>query len=321
MMGGKIRRRVAFLALILAILFMNLALTEISEGAEDDFMNFEAQDYQYLSENNVKGSGFYAGYNHLRTSSPHNDSRNPQVDSQLEIDKHEHGSGIIENEWIFSVDKTRFDIDTFEAELLYASSALSLDERGSSIYSPQTLAIGNGYYAAHPIISSSVLGKKADVKNKATEGSITRKISYANSIEGDLRLNVADLLLNMDDGHKYHKAEVSINLDENVAGGMSHFGALQGNTEDKWWTGKGRSAWTKPKMEIDQLFIGDHHFTTNLSIPWEVRELSGSDDWLPCCSDGWNGMPFSYQKDLGKSIKGVFDCSCLPVPKEAQFQR
>jgi hypothetical protein len=36
-----------------------------------------------------------------------------------------------------------------------------------------------------------------------------------------------------------------------------------------------------------------------------------AESWLSCCYDGWENMEYSYQKDFGLDVKGVFDCTCF----------
>jgi len=313
-MGGTVNRRVAAKAIVLAMLAASLAWMDSAIAAEGDNIFSSEKGLLFLSENDISGNGYYTGYSYMSMLSPHSDSRVPKVASKLEISKQEHGSGTMENEWTFNADDIGFDIQDDDSRLLYESTSLDLKESGSSIYSPQTLAIGRGYYANHPIIFASTLGKKAEVKNRATEGSITRQISYARSIREDLSLEAADSLMSFDGDGKYHDAEVSMNVDEDVAEGITHIGALQGNTVDKWWNDPGASAWKNANVEIDQVFIGDHFLTTKIDIPWHVKQATTAVGWLECCYGGWNSMlPFDH-KGFGKSTQGIFDCTCYTAP-------
>ena len=47
----------------------------------------------------------------------------------------------------------------------------------SMVYEPQTMSIGNGYYAAHPVNFNSLLGEKTQIKNYASKTSMGQKLT------------------------------------------------------------------------------------------------------------------------------------------------
>jgi hypothetical protein len=61
------------------------------------------------------------------------------------------------------------------------------------------------------------------------------------------------------------------------------------------------------------------HIEKNMNLTSEVKEDSEDEDWLPCCSGGYQDMNIGDRR--GHSAEGVFDCSCFKVPDKAQFPR
>ncbi|VVB70155.1 Uncharacterised protein [uncultured archaeon] len=72
--------------------------------------------------------------------------------------------------------------------------------------------------------------------------------------------------------------------------------------------------------EGDERYVGTYDLAKNLRMKSQYNLIRKNDDWLPCCSGGFESMNLMDQKPF-KSAKGVFDCSCFVVPAKAQFQR
>ncbi len=62
-------------------------------------------------------------------------------------------------------------------------------------------------------------------------------------------------------------------------------------------------------------YYGDYALARKIEMRSTFEEHDPIDEdlaenWLPCCYEGWNGMIFLDQKDLGMSLEKVFDCTC-----------
>jgi hypothetical protein len=93
--------------------------------------------------------------------------------------------------------------------------------------------------------------------------------------------------------------------------GLTHIGISRAdttNTPSKEMTKK------KPDVWISEDYIGEHEINLKLNMADSIIRKREQDDYIPCCSGGYNDM---RKTDLiGLSSDSVFNCSCanfLPV--------
>jgi hypothetical protein len=64
----------------------------------------------------------------------------------------------------------------------------------------------------------------------------------------------------------------------------------------------------------DERFVGTYDIVKNLRMRSRFDLRRSEDDWLPCCAGGYTSMNLKDQGYLGKTSRGVFDCSCFRAP-------
>ena len=70
---------------------------------------------------------------------------------------------------------------------------------------------------------------------------------------------------------------------------------------------------------IDEVYSGEFAITKKMNLMSLFNETAVYEDWLPCCTGGWNRMDIHDQRGHGSSARGIFDCSCYKVPSMAEF--
>jgi hypothetical protein len=121
-----------------------------------------------------------------------------------------------------------------------------------------------------------------------------------------------------------------MNLEEMVTDGRVHIGALKLidvpnilEAEEEEEEGEMPIYFRRPipKIEMDEIYQGTFQIKKNMRFNYYTDDDDVEDEWLPCCSGGWNTMPQLYQAAMGKDDKGIFDCTCYKAPMVAQFPR
>jgi len=129
-------------------------------------------------------------------------------------------------------------------------------------------------------------------------------------------------------------------INEDVTDGKAHIGVLQANKDyagklasdgktplydftSRKGLGSGMlsSALKNPVIDIDEDYWGTYHIEKNMTLEVPYYKKTSSDDWLPCCFGGFSSMTTKDQGYLGKSTKGIFDCTCFKAATQAQFPR
>lgn len=252
-------------------------------------------------EDNIAGNGNFASYNKIISEGPHSDARLTSRLADVYLQKLSHGSGSIEREsLITSTELTRTEASP---NMIYAYGLTAALDNNSMVYGSQTISIGSGYYAAHPVKFNSLLGDRTQIKNYASKTSMGYEINYAHAINRDLVASAEDDYYDNCISRSLTKSLV--NLNGNIISGTANIKMLQGGSR------KSKSAWSKPAIDVDQVYTGtfDLAIEMNLTVPVykEIREES----WLPCCSGGWIDMMYYDKKGFGASAEGIFDCTCL----------
>jgi hypothetical protein len=68
----------------------------------------------------------------------------------------------------------------------------------------------------------------------------------------------------------------------------------------------------------DERFVGTYDIVKNLRMKSRFDLHRSEDDWLPCCDGGYASMNLKDQGYLGKTARGVFDCTCFRAPAEVK---
>ena len=264
-------------------------------------LEVRSESMQFNYEDSISGHGNFASNNKITTQGPHADPRVTMRLADVYLQKISHGSGSIERESIItSNESTNNQIDP---DVIYAFGLIATLDNHSMVYAPQTMPIGNGYYAIHPMNFKSLLGEKAQVKNYASKTSMGHEISFAHGINMNQVASVEDDYY--DTGVAKSLSRTLMNLEGDVTDGTANLKMLQGGSR------KSKSAWVKPDIYVDQVYTGTFDFATKMNLTVPVYKSVEEDSWLPCCSDGWSGMNLNDKKGYGASAKGIFDCTCF----------
>jgi hypothetical protein len=296
MYGGKHSCRRSFLAVLSLIVLVGIVMSA-------DPLQETSKGVQFNYEDSINGHGNFASYNKISAQGPHADARVQNKLANVSLQKMDHGSGSVEKETIMkSNESSMIQIDP---DMTYAYALIAVLENNSMVYKPQTMSIGNGYYLTHPVNFNSLLGDKTQIKNYASETSMGQEIKYAHAIN-------MDLMANVEDDYSYTGASKGLarslmNLNGGVTSGTAHIGMLQGNIGTLDF---GKSAWHNPNITIDEVYTGTFVFATKMNLTLPVTKIVSEDSWLPCCSGDWVDMTYSYKKDFGVDVKGIFDCTC-----------
>lgn len=237
----------------------------------------------------TSGHGSFAGYNNLI------------YERQEQIKRTDSGSGAIYRDWSIGSYRSFYaDPDSYNFLLSFGILANSI-----MYYAPQTMTVGTGYYASHPVQFDSRLGDRIETKNYPAETSMIHEIEYAAAIREKLRSGTTTV-------HQYSTNTTDIgtsyiSLSENVADGITHMGVMHSDTHDQHYD---NSAWSIAKSELDETYSGTFDLNTTMRLVWPMASGAYEDSWLPCCSGGWNDMSLYDKKGFGRSTKGIFDCTC-----------
>ncbi len=249
-------------------------------------------------EDSIIGHGNFVSNNKIVAQGPHSDARVYSRLAEVALLEKDHGSGSIERESIItSNESTQSQTDP---EMVYAFGLIAALGNHSMVYGPQTMSIGNGYYATHPVNFSSLLGYKTQIKNYASKTSMGNEINYAHEVNMDLMVSVEDDYSGWNPSNGL--ARNLMELDGSVTDGTARLKMLQGGAR------MSKSAWSKSDIDIDQVYRGTYNFATKMNLTLPITETLSEDEWLPCCNGGWEDMTYSDKKCL--DVKDIFDCTC-----------
>jgi hypothetical protein len=268
-------------------------------------------------EQSVQGSGYFMTYKYAKMGN-------------IEFKDYSHGSGSIDSEAILSAFSENKSVHMPYADWNdIAQSCIQFKEDSSMVYAPMNIAIGTGYYKDHPLSYDSLLKEKTWIKNRRASTSMHHEIEYAHAIDKDINVIGKEKLNLTYDPFMEGVGYTQMRVTEDVTEGKIHIGVLQGTIDtvaalppSTLTTAPGTNwmAWKKPAIEVDEDYFGTYHIEKNMTIEVPYKKNIPSYDWLPCCTGGWDDMYSGDQKGYGSSAKGIFDCSCYKVPKQAQFQ-
>mgnify|MGYP007124305881 FL=1 len=280
-------------------------------------------------EQSVQGNGYHMSYIYAKAGG-------------TAMKNYAHGSGSLDSEatltWQHVIEKTH---NVYSDYFDHYQDCIQFKEDVAMVYAPMRIAVGTGYYAAHPLDYSSLLKERTEAKNYFAGTQMIHEIEYAHAIDKELDLVVKDKINYTYDPELLAVGYTQMRVNEDVTDGKVHIGVLQANdniigkfspcrancspdydkllrsTDDLSWKGK---IWRDPAIEIDEDYWGTYHIEKNMTLEVPYKVTCKSDDWLPCCFSGFEDMT-PYDKKYIKSATGVFDCTCFKAPTVAQFPR
>ena len=297
---------------------------EENNAAYDNPTTLEEENLKFSMEQNVSGTGFYADYKYALM--PDASGTEGRLFNGVETKNKAHGSGKIATDsnmyaessftnktWINGAYDENGEVIQDEEE---ATSVVQMKEDSQMVYSPLVMAIGSRYYDLHPIAFNALLTEDDWIKNRNGLNSLHHSVDQARGLNKVLDAQ-SDATNN------------TMNVDENLVNGRTHFGVLQmeeipmgempeEDSGDVQVLGLAMKAWKKPLIELDEDYVGNYHIKKNMNLYTYSDDIEKEDSWLPCCSGGFIDMNYEDAKAF-KSAEGIFDCTCFKVPSKAQF--
>lgn len=281
------------IALLAATLLVGMAAANMVSDETTNNVTFNF-------EQSVEGNGYFMTYKYIQLTSPDTGQKGPMLKDYV------HGSGSIDNEVLLTAER----IDTTKTAdgltILEQYSCISMREDSSMVYSPMTIAMGNGYYARNPIRYDSLLKEKTVIKNYRPVTSMHHQIEYAKAIDKDLEILVKDKNYSISDPFYEGVGYTSMKITEDVTDGKIHIGVLQGEPDDMATTGyliPATTAWKNPMIEVDEDYIGTYHIEKNMTIVVPYMREVVNEDWLSCCIGGLDDL-----SDKDKKAFGIEEC-------------
>ncbi len=62
----------------------------------------------------------------------------------------------------------------------------------------------------------------------------------------------------------------------------------------------------------EERYYGKYNFTEVIGMKNVGKDVHPEDEWLPCCTGGWDTMPYSSRVGFG-NLSNIFDCSCYNI--------
>ncbi len=295
-----------------------------ADGLEDNLAWSEKKNLTFNMDQRISGTGFFTAYKYASMSDElgtagslingvESSSRahgSGSMDSDLQI--YAESSYLNENYLNFEYDEDGEPIEDLEE----SNSVIEVKENNKMTYSPVTMPAASLYYSLHPLVLSSLLKEEICMKNRGGLNSINHKVDEAHGVEKTIDVR-ADLDIN------------SLRVEEDLIDGRAHFGVLQlagipvdeaeDDSEEEAVPGLAMKDWKKPKIEVDEDYVGTFHIKKSMSLESSSSEEEIEAGWLPCCFDGYLDVTPPDRRSW--QVRGVFDCTCFKVPDGAQFAR
>jgi len=332
--GMFLRESIVLLALLILV-GMSAAQSESNIVPYENPTTIEKKSLTFDMQQNVSGTGFFASYRH--SLMPDVLGTEGRLYNGVDAKNTAHGSGEIDADsrmyaensynnrtWINGAYDEDGEIIEDDEE---TTSIIKINEDQKMTYEPSKILIGSRYYATHAIVFNSRLFENTWIKNRDGLNFIN------NRIEGAQGLNL--ILDTSSDA-----TDTTMKFDEDITQGKVHFAALQTvgiprdeeseeeseeseddeseaeEPEEPSLLGPAMKAWHNPIFVMDKDYLGTYHIKQNLTLYSNEEEEAKEDAWLPCCYGGFSDMNEMDRK--GRSVPGVFDCTCFRPPTEVQ---
>ena len=258
----------AFLALFALI---SMAVAEY----EDDYLIFrEENNLTFSIDQKVSGAGFFSTYRYALM--PDAIGAEGRLFNGVEAKNRAHASGAIDTESLFSGESTYINesnlnpeiedeekyvnsehVKIFEEYEEETTSVIDLKEDNTLTYSPMSLSVGTNYYNRHPLAFNSLIKDGVWIKNRDGLSSLSHVVDNAHALNKLLDAN-SDAV------------NLSLNVEEDLTEGKSHFGALQlaeyprdeepeDEEEEPATPGTAMKLWHNTQVVLDEDYIGSFH--------------------------------------------------------------
>ena len=264
------------ICILIALMSVGLALAdeEIKENISEEGLRFD-------SNQTVEGFGIASSYRCMASSDRVLQSRNS-------------GSGVFASEsktLVQNGEVIKRDPDSFES-----TTGIGLQENTSNAYSPTKIDFP-GSFRSEPIRSlwsdSTFAGNIGGIVLKASfdhvqalNKEMTTKVSGEGSYEA----------LTSPKSSVSFGASMKLNAAFNGTGQIgAYVGTLNGDNQD---------------VLVDEYYRGTFTISKKMEITLKSSLLPEEDEWLPCCSGGWDNMNYTDKKSFPVDVDRIFNCTC-----------
>lgn len=247
--------------------------------------------YIYKMDQSVTGNGFFSSYHDITTN-------------DLTLSNLDHGSGSYSGESDYNVqNKAEQDLSSMEY-IITADQIIGFNKSTDFAYAAKSFDLGKSFHAAiQSKGQEQTCLKNYDGSNGTSRGgaSINALFNRLDVLSGTTSANLFFKSLYVDDEDQISfnsTGFIRLNLDSSFTG-KGHIGVLDLSQDAG-----------NPSL-IDEDYLGTFALSKKMSVELRDNWWRKVDDWLPCCSGGWNDLRPSDKKYLGSTAKGVFDCTCF----------
>ena len=250
---------------------------------EELYDNTETTGLRFDSNQTVEGFGIASSY---RCMGP----------LDLVLHSHSSGSGVYSSE---SRSYVRNDTIVEGSPVSFSeNNSVGLQEITSNAYSPTKLDYP-GSFRSEPISSlwsdsTFLIAGKEDVsvlkasfdQVQALNKEMTTKISSGASYEDLTQQSYGSFASSM-------KLNAVFNGTAQIG---AYVGTVSGNNND---------------VLLDEYYRGTFTISKKMEIALKSSLLQEEDEWLPCCSGGWDNMNYNDKKSFPVDVNRVFNCTCF----------
>jgi len=244
----------------------------------------EAKGLRFDSNLTVEGFGIASSYRYM-------------APSELVLHSHSSGSGVFTSESkTYARNDKILEQDEGMPVSFTSNVSAGVQEITSNAYSPTKLDFP-GSFRSEPISSlwsdstfagSDGIALKASFDHaQALNKEMTTKVSGGGTYE-DIKSSASFV------------GSMKLNA---VFNGTGQIGAYLGPLNGK-----------DPDALVDEYYRGTFTISKKMEIGLESSLTQNEDEWLPCCSGGWNDMNYKDKESFPVDANRVFNCTCFSIP-------
>jgi hypothetical protein len=268
---------------LLVIAYVLIALMSIGLAVDDEEIS-EAEGLRFDSNQTVEGFGIASTHRYMASS-------------DLVQHSHSSGSGVFTSE---SEAFVRNDVIVQGSPVSFTTNiSVGVQEITSNAYSPTKLDYP-GSFRSEPISSLW-----SDSTFAGIDGSVLKAIfNHVQALNKEMTTEFSG------DGSYEETTQTSsgtfdgsmkINASFN---GTGQIGAYVGPLNGK-----------NPDVLVDEYYRGTFTISKMMGIGLKSSLSQEEDEWLPCCSGGWDDMNFNDKKSFPVDVSRVFNCTCFSMTK------
>ncbi|MFZ2470501.1 MAG: hypothetical protein WAW52_01035 [Methanothrix sp.] len=250
-------------------------------------MTSETKGLRFDSNLTVEGFGIASSYRYM-------------APSELVLHSHSSGSGVFTSESkTYARNDQILNQDEGMTVSLTSNVSAGVQEITSNAYSPTKLDFP-GSFRSEPISSlwsDSTFAGSDGVALKAS-------FDHAQALNKEMTTKVSGGGTYDQEGETKSSASFAGSMKLNaVFNGTGQIGAYLGPLNGK-----------DPEALMDEFYRGTFTISKKMVIGIKSSLTQNEDEWLPCCSGGWNNMNYKDKESFPVDANRVFNCTCFSIP-------